>query len=925
MTNFIKFSQFVVSAQGDSTTEVVGLASGANIRTPKTTTWTTATRPGTVLNPVPPYDGLLGFNTTLEQYEFWSATLSLWIQLASSVALAETFIVRLPSPALPNSFALSTLTTGILKSTTGTGTLSISPSLTSIDSLVTVADQIIYTTAPDTYATTSLTTFSRGLLADVSALAWRTSLGVPGIPVSVSEGGTGNNSFTPFSVICAGTVATNPFQNVVGVGVAGQALTSNGPGLLPTWQSPASSGTVNPGLINELAYYAANGTAVSGLLTANDGVLITSPAGVPSISSTIPLVTQLNITQLGTITTGTWNGSIIDLAHGGTNANLVASAGSIVYSTVAAMALSAVGTSGQLLQSNGALAPSWTTAGFPSGPGSAGEILRSDGTNWVPSTSTFADTYGASELLYSNGANTVQGLATAVDATLITSGAGVPSLSQTLPSAVQLNITSLGTVTAGTWNASTIDVAHGGTGDTSFTAYSVICGGIGATNPLQNVVGLGAIGQVLTSAGPGALPTWQNAAGTGTVNSGNINEIAWYAANGNTISGLPTAIEGLLTTDSGGAPHILAGPGVTGKILQSNSGAAPSFSTATYPSIATSAGTILRANGTNWLASTSTFADTYAANSILYASSANTVVGLATSASAVLTTVASVPTWASQLSLALGGTNANLTADNGGIVYSTASALAILAHTTTAGLALLSGNATAPTWSTSPPITQINTQRITTTGAGTFTPTTGMKYCIIELQGGGGGSGGTTGAGGHGAVSGGGGGGGYIKILATAANIGASAAINVGAGGLAGTSGNNAGGAGGNTTIVINGSTWTASGGGGGGGQTSSASAQDSGTAGTGGNATAGANATTVFIVSGTNSGPGTSPAGAGIVYRINAIGGASVLGLPQLAYNSSGNLYGGGASGFQNQTGSNQAGNAGAQGIIIITEFISV
>jgi hypothetical protein len=51
--------------------------------------------------------------------------------------------------------------------------------------------------------------------------------------------------------------------------------------------------------------------------------------------------------------------------------------------------------------------------------------------------------------------------------------------------------------------------------------------------------------------------------------------------------------------------------------------------------------------------------------------------------------------------LANGGTNANLTASNGGIFYSTSSAGAILAGTATANKILLSGSSTAPTWSTS--------------------------------------------------------------------------------------------------------------------------------------------------------------------------------------------------------------------------------
>ena len=48
------------------------------------------------------------------------------------------------------------------------------------------------------------------------------------------------------------------------------------------------SGTVTAGLINQLAWYSAGGTAVGGLTTANNGVLITSAGGVPSISTTLP-------------------------------------------------------------------------------------------------------------------------------------------------------------------------------------------------------------------------------------------------------------------------------------------------------------------------------------------------------------------------------------------------------------------------------------------------------------------------------------------------------------------------------------------------------------------------------------------------------------------------------------------------------------
>ena len=74
----------------------------------------------------------------------------------------------------------------------------------------------------------------------------------------------------------------------------------------------------------------------------------------------------------------------------------------------------------------------------------------------------------------------------------------------------------------------------------------------------------------------------------------------------------------------------------------------------------------------------------------------NTAVTFPTSGT--LATTASIP--ALPLSLANGGTNANLTASNGGIFYSTATAGAILSGTATANQVLLSGSSTTPAWST---------------------------------------------------------------------------------------------------------------------------------------------------------------------------------------------------------------------------------
>lgn len=60
----------------------------------------------------------------------------------------------------------------------------------------------------------------------------------------------------------------------------------------------AASGTVDAGTANELAYYAADGTTVSGLTTANNGILSTDASGVPAINNTVDFVGQFNIDNL---------------------------------------------------------------------------------------------------------------------------------------------------------------------------------------------------------------------------------------------------------------------------------------------------------------------------------------------------------------------------------------------------------------------------------------------------------------------------------------------------------------------------------------------------------------------------------------------------------------------------------------------------
>lgn len=72
------------------------------------------------------------------------------------------------------------------------------------------------------------------------------------------------------------------------------------------------SGSVTSGLLNQMAYYSAAGTVVTGLPTANNGVLSTSSAGVPSIATTLPSgLTIPAPTISGANLTGTTNAASI--------------------------------------------------------------------------------------------------------------------------------------------------------------------------------------------------------------------------------------------------------------------------------------------------------------------------------------------------------------------------------------------------------------------------------------------------------------------------------------------------------------------------------------------------------------------------------------------------------------------------------------
>lgn len=69
-----------------------------------------------------------------------------------------------------------------------------------------------------------------------------------------------------------------------------------------------ASGVVNSGTANQMAYYASTGTAVSGLVTLANGVLVTDGSSVPSISTTLPPDLLLQSPHIGLVKDTNGNG-----------------------------------------------------------------------------------------------------------------------------------------------------------------------------------------------------------------------------------------------------------------------------------------------------------------------------------------------------------------------------------------------------------------------------------------------------------------------------------------------------------------------------------------------------------------------------------------------------------------------------------------
>ena len=108
-----------------------------------------------------------------------------------------------------------------------------------------------------------------------------------GTDVPVTDGGTGLSSATAYAVLCGGTTSTGAFQSVSSVGTAGQVLTSNGAGALPTFQTPAGSSGALVFIDSATASSSASLGFTSGLSSTYDSYLILLEGLTPATDGVI--------------------------------------------------------------------------------------------------------------------------------------------------------------------------------------------------------------------------------------------------------------------------------------------------------------------------------------------------------------------------------------------------------------------------------------------------------------------------------------------------------------------------------------------------------------------------------------------------------------------------------------------------------------
>lgn len=168
----------------------------------------------------------------------------------------------------------------------------------------------------------------------------------------------------------------------------------------------------------------------------------------------------------------------------------------------------------------------------------SGDITTSSSTATLATVNSNVGSFGSTTAIPNITVNG-KGLITAASTSAVVAPAGTLSGTTLNSTVVTSSLTSVGTIATGVWqgtavapqfggtgqnlsassgalsvaagtvSAGTLSVGNGGTGNSTLTSYAVLCGGTTSTGVIQSIASVGSSGQVLTSNGASALPTFQ--------------------------------------------------------------------------------------------------------------------------------------------------------------------------------------------------------------------------------------------------------------------------------------------------------------------------------------------------------------------------------------------------------------------------------